>query len=462
MFYLGENATKIVCILLTSTLGNKEWNISLPDCEGVVALTATTKYIAVGTDNRFVRFYSVMGTQREVISVPGPIICMAGHKDKVMIAYHSAPANEDQHISIMFVQIFGLNIKCREARLPLPPGRTMSWMGYSTDCGTPVFYDNMGLLQMYSMKGNCWYPMCDTSKHSQSVANNYFIVDVCEKQQIAHAILCRATRYPMTHPRPMVTELPLQMPLFDMTLKDNSEKNIKESAIKLFAMDCRAEKEAKARELVEMIGNPSILELAIKYAGKLGRIHFADRLAEMMPVLQDKESEREKEMQEMEKDAFQILQNTSSLLLMQGCNTPKSDSVKIAPKPMVLSNQKRNPFKRSQNASPQVGSSSPNPFSHLMDKVIEMKPSQDSQEDVIPDSQNIENIIPKRTFVSWFQENKEALQAKHPNASAQELTKLGMTEFRGLSATEKTTKRKLDSDTAGNNMKQAKIDFGQK
>lgn len=467
---------------MTSTLGNKEWTVALPDCEGVVALTATTKYIAVGTDNRFIRFYSVMGTQREVISVPGPIVCMAGYKDKIMVAYHSAAANEDQHISIMFIQIFGLNIKCREARLPLPPGRTLSWMGYSIDCGTPIFYDNMGLLQMYSMKGNCWYPMCDTTKHSQSVSNNYFIVDVCEKQQIAHAILCRATRYPMTHPRPMVAELPLQMPLSEMdtersTLEDsllrnsifqtdNSEKHIKESAIKLFAMDCRAEKEAKAKELVEMIANPGILELAIKYAGKLGRIHFADRLAEMMPALQEKETEREKEMEEMEKDAFQILQNSSSLLLMQGCNTPKAESgVKIAPKPMVLSNQKRNPFKRSQNASPQVGSSSPNPFSHLMDKVIEVKPSQDSVEgsqEVIPDSQNIENITPKRTFVSWFQENKAALQTKHPKATPTELTKLGMTEFRSLSATEKSTKRKIDSDVPGNNMKQAKIDFGQK
>lgn len=286
----------------------------------------------------------------------------------------------------------------------------------------------------------------------------------------------------MTRPRPMVAELPLQMPLSDMDSErsiledsllrnsvfqtDNSEKSLKESAIKLFAMDCRAEKEAKAKELVEMIANPGILELAIKYAGKLGRIHFADRLAEMMPTLQEKESEREKEMEEMEKDAFQILQNSSSLLLMQGANTPKSEpAVKIAPKPMVLSNQKRNPFKRSQHSSPQVGGSSPNPFSHLMDKVIEMKPSQDTVEgsqDIIPDSQNIENITPKRTFVSWFQENKETIQAKHPKATPAELTKLGMTEFRGLNATEKSTKRKLDSDVAGSNLKQAKIDFGQK
>lgn len=423
-----------------------------------------------------------MGTQREVISIPGPVVCMAGYNDKFMVAYHSAPANEDQQISVMFIQIFGLNIKCREARLPLPPGRTLNWMGFSIDCGTPVFYDNMGLLQMYSMKGNCWYPMCDTTQHSQSISNNFFIVDVCEKQQIVHAILCRATRYPMTHPRPLVAELPLQMPLAEMESErsiledsllrnsifqtDNSEKHIKESAIKLFAMDCRAEKEAKARELVEMIANPGILELAIKYAGKLGRIHFADRLAEMMPTLQEKESEREKEMEEMEKDAFQILQNSSSLLLIQGANTPKSDpGVKIAPKPMVLSNQKRNPFKRSQNSSPQVGSSSPNPFSHLMDKVIEIKPSQDiveGSQEVIPDSQNIENITPKRTFVSWFQENKGALQAKHPKATQSELTKLGMAEFRSLSASDKSTKRKLDNDAAGNNMKQAKIDFGQK
>lgn len=59
------NSSKLVCITLGAA-GSREWSIELPDCEGIMAITATTKFVAVATDNRFVRIFSVMGTQREV------------------------------------------------------------------------------------------------------------------------------------------------------------------------------------------------------------------------------------------------------------------------------------------------------------------------------------------------------------------------------------------------------------
>lgn len=43
-------------------------------------------------------------------------------------------------------------------------------------------------------------------------------------------------------------------------------------------MACRSELEQRAQELVELIGSQQLLNLAIKYASKLGRMHLADKL----------------------------------------------------------------------------------------------------------------------------------------------------------------------------------------
>lgn len=43
-----------------------------------------------------------------------------------------------------------------------------------------------------------------------------------------------------------------------------------------------------------MLALPSLLPLAIKYASKLGRIHLAEKLGELLPQFEEKEKENEK------------------------------------------------------------------------------------------------------------------------------------------------------------------------
>lgn len=50
---------------------------------------------------------------------------------------------------------------------------------------------------------------------------------------------------------------------------------------------CRSEMESRAKELIEMIASPALLPLAIKYASKLGRIHLAEKLNEMLPAFEE-------------------------------------------------------------------------------------------------------------------------------------------------------------------------------
>ncbi|XP_050325107.1 WD repeat and HMG-box DNA-binding protein 1 [Bactrocera neohumeralis] len=356
----AENSTKLVCIALAAS-GNKEWSVTFPDCESTEALVATNKLVGVVTSMQFLRLFTVMGTQREIISIPGPVLALAGHEDRIMVVYHSAPPGTlQQHLSAMLIQTSGMQLRTQHLTVPLTPERRLTWLGFS-DCGSPVFSDSMGLLQLYSLKSQCWYPICDTLKQSQSVSNNYFIIAVSERSQIIQAVLCRGSSYPMTNPRPMTQELTLQLPICDIEVEkseledalvrasimnmDNADKVIKETAIKLFALACRSEVEMRAKELIETIACPELLLLAVKYATKLGRIHLSDRLSELMPQLEEQNQRERQELHE-----FEQYNNVTLSSVMRSQSPSFNNSVsfgnRIAPKAMELTHARRASLKR--------------------------------------------------------------------------------------------------------------------
>lgn len=98
---------------------------------------------------------------------------------------------------------------------------------------------------------------------------------------------------------------------------ENSEKSIKESAIKLFAIACQSEMEARAREIIEMLNIPEVIALAIKYSNRHGRMHLTEKLQELLA-----KSEKEKE---EKKDDF-VMELTEPI------NTPTSENKILKPK----------------------------------------------------------------------------------------------------------------------------------
>lgn len=363
----SESSSKIVCIALSAS-GNREWSMQLPDCESVEAICATSKMVAAVSNLHFLRIFTIMGTQREVISIPGPVVCMAGYEDRILVCYHSAPSSlKQQNLQGMLLQTNGLKIKCQNITIPLTPERQLTWLGFS-DCGSPVFYDSMGLVQLFNLKSNCWFPVCDTMKQSSSVSNNYFLISLSERSQILQAVLCRGTSYPMTTPRPMVQELPLQLPLCDIESEksaledsllratimsmDNAEKTVKETAIKLFAMACRSEIEVRAKELIETIACTDLLMLAVKYATKLGRIHLSDKLSDLLPQIEEEQQARENDEQLVEQSL-----PASPLILLKAYQTGSTtNSKKLAPKAMDLGSARKTTLKRFSynNSSPSM------------------------------------------------------------------------------------------------------------
>lgn len=166
-----EAPSKLVCIALSA--GSREWSISLPDCEEIVAVGASEKLVAVATDANNLRIFSVMGTQRELVCLPGQAVAIAGYGDTIIVAFHSGtPINNNQNISIMLVQAIGLSVRCREFRLAITPGTKLTWFGFS-DKGSPVCNDTMGTVRMFNLKENYWTTICDMNKHVMKFDSSY-------------------------------------------------------------------------------------------------------------------------------------------------------------------------------------------------------------------------------------------------------------------------------------------------
>lgn len=51
------------------------------------------------TEKRLVRIFTLGGVQKEMFSLPGPVVCMSGHGSQLMVVYHSATGS--------FVHLFG-------------------------------------------------------------------------------------------------------------------------------------------------------------------------------------------------------------------------------------------------------------------------------------------------------------------------------------------------------------------
>lgn len=75
--------------------------------------------------------------------------------------------------------------------------------------------------------------------------------------------------------------------------------------------------ELRARDLIEMIGSTALIPLAAKYANKLGRIHLAEKLGELLPKVMDMEREeaaaRRDDMQEMD-DTSLVFDSQASVI----------------------------------------------------------------------------------------------------------------------------------------------------
>lgn len=101
-----ETPSKLVCIPVETS--NKQWTIEMTEIEEILCVTTSSRLVAVATDSRFLRIFSIYGTQRAVLSIPGPVVSLASFKHSVLIIYHSITTySKDQNLSGLFINFEG-------------------------------------------------------------------------------------------------------------------------------------------------------------------------------------------------------------------------------------------------------------------------------------------------------------------------------------------------------------------
>lgn len=327
-----DTQSKVVCVVLNAWDGTQEWMTSLPNGESAVAVAVGNSWLAVATDNFNLRIFCLAGTQRQVLATPGKLVCLAGYKDKLLVIFHCGvglPDEQNMWYQVMTISPEG-GVYCGPTQpLPLSPGATLKWAGFTDEC-SPCTLDSEDVLRFLPARSHCWMPICDTKEHAKGQSDHFFIVGVSEQYQNIRAVLCRGAYYPPTTPLPIVSELPFQLPFCEMetekskieetlwrsqlmltTMKaildtstndedlllaekyrTEAEKNIKESLIKLFALSTRGGLEMRAVELCHLMPSAQVAELAAKYAMKVGKSLLAERVSTIVSNKRDREESK--------------------------------------------------------------------------------------------------------------------------------------------------------------------------
>ncbi|XP_052767188.1 WD repeat and HMG-box DNA-binding protein 1-like [Mya arenaria] len=311
----SDTPSKLTCMHFSSWDNTKEWSLPLPDGEEALALCLGEGWVAVATDRRNVRILTVAGIQKEMFTIPGPVVCMAGHTSQLMIVYHRAmgvPGEQCLGVSVLDIKGWRRELNCEP--LPLSPTTTLAWLGFSAE-GTPFYMDSEGILRMLNRQAaKSWTQIANMRSHAKGKSDHHWIVSIHENPQQIRCIPCKGSRYPATLPRPAPVVLPFQVPLCELNTEkaqyeellwrtrllsghfdvwerqgyevdENSRaeasKPAQEALMKLFALSARSEREFRALEVCEMMRDPHTVQLAIKYASRMRYMQLANRISEM-------------------------------------------------------------------------------------------------------------------------------------------------------------------------------------
>ncbi|XP_031834526.2 WD repeat and HMG-box DNA-binding protein 1 isoform X1 [Nomia melanderi] len=474
----SDTRSKLVVIALQGWgSGNKEWFLDLPEDEEGHCIAAGDTFVALSTSKRNLRIFTVGGTQREIISLSGPVVAMNALNNALVIAYHSGiGASGDQNMSLLWIQIRGLTLYSRKLSLPLSPSSELMWIGL-TDLGSPVIMDTDDIIRVYNKKSSLWKVASDLNRQSKGRADHYFIIGISEQQSIARCVLCKGSHYPPTTPRPVITEVSLVPPVCEPE-SEKSEKELKlwklgsnpieenEAVLALFALACRNNLEYRAVELCEQIASEKVIELAIKYARRINRMALSNKLESIADIREEKRDQDQEEKKSRDNDieegkSDEEIQNDEIEESTIALTVQKEAEVQIKPLSMseALSMKRNNPFLKSGNSPATKGLA-------LLDITPE-KPQKLSVPSSAPSklkSKETKDGPKKETFISWYAKNKKSLQEEFPELSPADLTKTALTRYKSkvepppnddVTESSESRKRKLSSDDEQNKPKRA-------
>ncbi|KAM5337026.1 WD repeat and HMG-box DNA-binding protein 1 [Glossophaga mutica] len=333
-----ELASKLHCLHFSSWDSSKEWIVDMPQNEDIEAICLGQGWAAAATSTLLLRLFSIGGVQKEIISLPGPVVSMAGHGEQLFIVYHRGTGFDgDQCLGVYLLEM-GKKKKqiLRGDPLPLTRKSYLVWVGFSAE-GSPCFVDSEGIVRMLNRGlGNTWTPVCNTKEHCKGKSDHYWVVGIHENPQQLRCIPCKGSRFPPTLPRPAVAILSFKLPYcqiatekgqmeeqywrsvvfhnhldylakngyeYEESTKNQAIKEQHELLLKMFALSCKLEREFRCVELADLM-TQNVVNLAIKYASRSRKLMLAQRLSELAVEKAAELAAAQEEEEEEEEDDF--------------------------------------------------------------------------------------------------------------------------------------------------------------
>ena len=122
-------------------------------------------------------------------------------------------------------------------KLPIPPGHTLTWMGHVEDgSGALAFASSDGVTRVRTPDfGGSWTPVFRSSDARKQEGEHHWTVAVSAADSTyatsgLYCVVCRSAAGPPVHPKPVLTPLPLSMPV---ALPDASSGDLEDAAAKV-------------------------------------------------------------------------------------------------------------------------------------------------------------------------------------------------------------------------------------
>ncbi|XP_078484229.1 WD repeat and HMG-box DNA binding protein 1 [Ciona intestinalis] len=340
-----DAASKLKCVHFSSWDNNKEWVIEMPDGEEIQAVTTGDGWIAVCTDALQVRFFTLGGIQRQILSIPGNVVAMAASMDQLLVAYHITQGfGKNQCLGFMLLEVgVSSGSKPRSivggSPLPISQASKLEWVGFTAE-GTPATVDTLGVVRMMN-RSFCqtWTTVVKLKSITKSRHDHCWVVGLHENPQQIRYIQCKGSIYPSTLPRPTMAVAHYKIPLCepesdkgkyeeeywrtkifsshreyltsrgyetDGGEKQKSDLVVQQTLMRLFALCCKSDAEYQAFDVCSMMPSSASMSLAIKYSSRIRKIMLAQRLSE---VCQEKVQEEQEAILKQQRKVMQIMES---------------------------------------------------------------------------------------------------------------------------------------------------------
>ncbi|KAJ3127730.1 hypothetical protein HK100_009572 [Physocladia obscura] len=210
---------------------NDGWSIEFGASENVKGVCMTGRGIVVATDARYLRFFSFGGVQIDVRCLDGPVVAVAGDGgDFVFVVYHLGGAfHGDQNLGYLLLNVSQtLPVIVRKSGLPISPGSTLEWIGFS-DAGFLASFDSTEVLRVASPYNHdsvddAWRPIFDGRIAREGKQLSFWPIGVTTDKLMC--VICKSGDRHANPPKSVITDVDIHMPMLEATADDSSNSEM--------------------------------------------------------------------------------------------------------------------------------------------------------------------------------------------------------------------------------------------